>query len=68
MDMVGSAGLMSSADQLEEGNSGNASWAGEATVSKTGYVGVGQLLENTACFELSLEHRPPGIVRFTKIP
>ena len=39
VDTVGSA------DQLEEGNSGNASWVGEAMVSKPGYVGVGQLPE-----------------------
>lgn len=45
---MGSAGLASSADQLEEDNSGSASWVGEAVVSKTGYVGVGQLPERSS--------------------
>lgn len=48
MCTLGSAGLVSSADQLEEDNFGNASWVGEAMVSKTGYVGVGQLPERSS--------------------
>lgn len=34
--------------QLEEDNSGHASRVGEAVVSKTGYVGVGQLPERSS--------------------
>lgn len=42
--------------QLEDDNSGNASWVGEAVVSKTGCVSAGQL-KDPACFKFSLEHR-----------
>lgn len=34
--------------QLEENNSGNTSRVGEAMVSKSGYVGVGQLPERSS--------------------
>ena len=50
MFTVGSARLVSSAHQLGEDNSGNASWVGEAMVSKTGYGGVGQLPERSSVF------------------
>lgn len=38
--------------QLEEDNSGNAPWVGEAMVSKTGHVGVGQLPERSSMLQV----------------